>query len=127
MASGVVLKTSIVGMQFRQGAQTRLNTLKHGQILRLQREANNPHDHGAVAVYDDTFKLGYIPRADNRNLAMALDSGVAIGCFIDRWPPKLHIVYPYSGVGSHRDATFVGEKEFEGENAPDFLNEDWMK
>lgn len=47
--------------------------LQPGLELRLRREAWNPHDPQAVAVYYRREKLGYLPRSDNAAIARWLD------------------------------------------------------
>lgn len=89
-----VLKTRVVGQAHRDGAQTRLNGKRHGDELRLVREPKNPYDRAAIAVYDGDFKLGYIPKVDNRNLAIAIDQGMHAAAFIDEHEPKLHVIWP---------------------------------
>ena len=103
-----VLKTVIVGVTHRQGAQTRLNKMKHGTPLKLVREKQNPHDRLAIAVYDprDDFQLGYIPRAVNRNLAMAMDAGISTAVTIDRYTPNIHVIYPVPKVADPQAVTW---------------------
>ena len=42
------------------------------------READNRHDRNAVRVDWNGQKLGYVPRAENRAVAQALDAGEAL-------------------------------------------------
>jgi hypothetical protein len=56
-----------VGEQWRQMAV--------GDRLELIREPDNRHDRRAIRVEWRGHKLGYVPRAENRALAAALDQG----------------------------------------------------
>ncbi|AFJ02205.1 HIRAN domain-containing protein [Methylophaga frappieri] len=51
----------IAGFQYYQG-EAAWSELKQGQLLRLQREADNPYEKRAVAVYRNETKLGCLPR-----------------------------------------------------------------
>ena len=64
----------MAGFQFHQGDDI-WSALAVGQKLSLVREASNPHDSHAVAVYFSEHKLGYVPRAENSVVAQMLDSG----------------------------------------------------
>ena len=49
--------------------------IRPGDRLRLVREADNRHDRNAVRVEWNGRQLGYVPRAENRAVARALDDG----------------------------------------------------
>ena len=49
--------------------------MKVGDTLQLIREADNPHDRNAIRVEWRGHKLGYVPRAENRAVASAMDAG----------------------------------------------------
>jgi hypothetical protein len=49
--------------------------LRVGDPLTLIREPDNRHDRHAIRVEWRGHKLGYVPRAENRAVAAALDSG----------------------------------------------------
>ena len=49
--------------------------LRVGDPLDLIREPDNRHDRNAIRVEWRGHKLGYVPRAENRALAAALDQG----------------------------------------------------
>lgn len=51
------------------------NELQVGDRLELIREPDNRHDHRAIRVEWRGRKLGYLPRAENRAVAAALDRG----------------------------------------------------
>jgi hypothetical protein len=49
--------------------------IRPGDRLTLTRETNNRHDRNAVRVDWNGQPLGYVPRAENRAVARALDAG----------------------------------------------------
>ena len=49
--------------------------IRAGDRLALIREADNRHDRNAIRVEWNGHKLGYVPRAENRAAARALDAG----------------------------------------------------
>lgn len=55
-----------------------------GDRLTLTREADNRHDRHAVRVDWNGRQLGYVPRAENRAVAGALDRGEKIEARISR-------------------------------------------
>lgn len=66
----------MVGANFRP-TETKeiIKSLRVGDILTLEREADNPYDKFAVrCVYRDEF-LGFIPKDQNYEIAAALDAG----------------------------------------------------
>ena len=52
-----------------------INDLKPGAKLNLVRDAHNPFDPRAVAIYYGDTKLGYIPAAHNEEIAKFFDLG----------------------------------------------------
>ena len=58
--------------------------LRVGDPLRLEREAENPHDANAVSLSWRGHKLGYVPRRENSALAWGLDRGEALRARISR-------------------------------------------
>jgi hypothetical protein len=49
--------------------------IKVGDALELVREPENPHDRNAIRVVWRGHQLGYVPRAQNRAVASAIDAG----------------------------------------------------
>lgn len=72
--SEVLLTTFVAGWSWHDGFSI-INLLKSGKKLRLIREADNKHDHNAVAVYFSNTKVGYIPKKDNNKIAKLMDEG----------------------------------------------------
>lgn len=58
--------------------------MKVGDRLDLVREPDNPHDRRAIRVDWRGHKLGYVPRAENRVIAQALDQGEKLSARIAR-------------------------------------------
>lgn len=52
--------------------------VRAGDELALVREPDNPHDRNAVRVEWRSFKLGYVPRAQNEAVARMLDRGTRL-------------------------------------------------
>lgn len=79
----------IAGTQFHDVSEDAdLGALAVGDALALRREADNPHDEYAVAVYTDSNrKLGFIPRHQNRTIARIMDQGVLVSASIDKVAP----------------------------------------
>jgi len=50
-------------------------TIKIGDALELIREPDNQHDRNAIRVAWRGHQLGYVPRAENRAVAAAMDAG----------------------------------------------------
>ncbi len=91
------LECNIAGTQYYDAIEE-WNNLHVGTRLHLERETDNPYDPNAVAVIytkprsDKETLLGYIPSAENSDLAMFLDMGYA-DCFetcISRIIPEAH-------------------------------------
>lgn len=60
------------------------NRLNIGDELTLVREPENRHDRNAIRVEWHGHQLGYVPRAENRSVAMAMDSGESVSARISR-------------------------------------------
>jgi hypothetical protein len=58
--------------------------IKPGDRLTLVREADNRHDRKAVRVEWNGHQLGYVPRAENRAVARALDAGEKLEARVSR-------------------------------------------
>ena len=70
----LVQSSPLAGSQYY--AVTRVwNEIKLGDRLTLTREPDNRHDRNAVRVDWNGQQLGYVPRAENRAVAHALDAG----------------------------------------------------
>ncbi len=80
----LVLKTHIAGTHYSD-AKKIIDSIKEGNYLVFQREANNPHDKMAIKIIDlDKNKLGYVPRAKNEVVSNLMDAGKTIFGIIDK-------------------------------------------
>jgi hypothetical protein len=70
----LVQSSPLAGSQY-YGAKRLRDEIRVGDRLTLTREADNRHDRNAVRVDWNGQKLGYVPRAENRAVARALDAG----------------------------------------------------
>lgn len=77
-ARPLLLETYVAGGIYHD-AEKAMPGLVRGAPLRLRREPANPHDPLAVEVLTETgLKLGYLPRAVNREPARLMDRGCAL-------------------------------------------------
>ncbi|WP_337998272.1 HIRAN domain-containing protein [Oleispirillum naphthae] len=77
-ARPLLLETYVAGGMYYDAGEA-LRRLAWGTPLRLRREPANPHDPLAVEVLTETgLKLGYLPRAVNRQPAELMDRGGAL-------------------------------------------------
>jgi hypothetical protein len=58
--------------------------VRAGDELALVREPDNPHDRNAVRVEWRSFKLGYVPRAQNEAVARLLDRGTRLAARVSK-------------------------------------------
>ena len=70
----LVQSSPLAGSQYYAAAKI-WNNIKQGDRLTLTREPDNRHDRNAVRVDWNGQQLGYVPRAENRAVARALDAG----------------------------------------------------
>lgn len=82
----LVQSSPLAGFQYYAG-ETLWQAMREGDRLTLVREADNPHDANAVRIEWRGQKLGYLPRAENRAVAAALDNGEAVEARIARLRP----------------------------------------
>jgi hypothetical protein len=79
----LVQSSPLAGFRYYAG-ETLWQEMREGDRLALIREADNPHDGNAVRIEWRGQKLGYLPRAENRAVAAALDGGEAVDARIAR-------------------------------------------
>ena len=79
----MVQSSPLAGFQYYAG-QTRWEEMQVGDALELTREPGNPHDANAVRVDWRGQKLGYLPRAENRAVALEMDRGTPIAARISQ-------------------------------------------
>jgi hypothetical protein len=73
----LVQSSPLAGFRYYAGETLWLD-MREGDRLTLMREADNPHDANAVRIEWRGQKLGYLPRAENRAVATAIDNGDAV-------------------------------------------------
>lgn len=66
----------LAGFTYWDGVEA-FDKLKIGLKLRFERELDNKYDPKAVAIYFEEYKLGYIPRANNSEIAKLCEQGYA--------------------------------------------------
>ena len=96
--------SKIAGVSFTNpdssSRQAALARCRAGENLRLVREADNPHDDEAVAVYSKRGEqLGYVTARANDSVAIWLDDGTRVEAFITR--------ITGGGPGEHLGANIV--------------------
>lgn len=64
----------IAGFSYYDGALV-FDRLKIGQKLKLVPEPTNPVDKNAITIYLKDYKLGYVPKAGNREMSKVLYAG----------------------------------------------------
>lgn len=79
----LVQSSPLAGSQFH-GLQQLRAQMQVGDTLDLIREPHNRHDGNAIRVEWRNHKLGYVPRAENRAVAAALDAGERLSARISR-------------------------------------------
>jgi len=67
----------IAGFAYYEGVLA-FNQMKIGTELHMKLEPGNQHDRKAIEIYFKDFKLGYVPRANNKAVYAILKSGVDI-------------------------------------------------
>ena len=73
----LVQSSPLAGFRYYSG-ETLWQEMREGDRLTLVREPENEHDANAVRIEWRGQKLGYLPRAENRAVAAALDGGEAV-------------------------------------------------
>jgi hypothetical protein len=79
----LVQSSPLAGFQYHE-AKELWPKLRVGDTLNLIREPDNPHDRNAVRVEWQGHMLGYLPRAENRAVAVEMDRGALVSGRIAR-------------------------------------------
>ncbi|TRZ99390.1 MAG: HIRAN protein [Rhodocyclaceae bacterium] len=82
----LVQSSPLAGFRYYAG-ETLWQEMREGDRLTLVREGDNLHDANAVRIEWRGQKLGYLPRAENRSVAAALDAGEAVDARIAKLRP----------------------------------------
>ena len=81
---GILIQNSpLAGSQYYAVSKV-WNEIRVGDRLTLIREQDNRHDRNAIRVEWNSHKLGYVPRAENRAAARALDAGEKLEARVTR-------------------------------------------
>lgn len=70
----LIQSSPLAGSQY-YAASEMWREMQVGDALSLIREPDNRHDRNAIRVEWRGYKLGYVPRAENRAVAAAMDQG----------------------------------------------------
>ena len=70
----LVQSSPLAGFKYHAG-ESLWHEMREGARLARGREPDNPHDGNAIRVEWRGQKLGYLPRAENRAVAAAMDNG----------------------------------------------------
>ncbi|MBL8460788.1 MAG: HIRAN domain-containing protein [Zoogloea sp.] len=79
----LVQSSPLAGFQY-YGGKILWDEMREGDRLALIREPDNSHDPHAIRVEWRGEKLGYLPRAENRDVAQAMDRGTPVSGRIGR-------------------------------------------
>ena len=79
----LVQSSPLAGSQYYSAGRL-WTEIRIGDRLSLAREPDNRHDRNAVRVEWNGQKLGYVPRAENRAVAQALDAGEKLEARVSR-------------------------------------------
>ena len=74
----VLVQTTLAAGLRHYEAKAVWDRMLPGDPLELVRESANPHDQNAVRVDWDGHVLGYLPQADNADIARQLDRGQSL-------------------------------------------------
>jgi len=88
--SNLLTSFQIAGFTYYEGALA-FKHLTIGKKLKLIAEPENRNDDHAVALYMENFKLGYVPRGDNKAVALLLNNGYdAFEALVQQINPEEH-------------------------------------
>lgn len=79
----LVQSSPLAGSQYHALSDVR-SRIQVGDALVLRREPGNKHDANAVRVEWRGHMLGYVPRAENRAVAAAMDGGDRLSARVSR-------------------------------------------
>lgn len=70
-----LMRFNIAGFSYYEGAIA-FQKLKIGRKLTLKPEPTNIYDKKAVEIYYKNYKLGYLPKSENKVIAALLKNGI---------------------------------------------------
>lgn len=117
--------SKVVGVSHKNTDGTRRQKLvsqcEAGEMLKLVREPDNPHDPNAIAVYSASGQLGYLSAEVAEELAEQMDAGAELGAEVQevtggvdglKFGVNIKLVKFESAGGTRRAATGLGWKVF---------------
>jgi MoxR-like ATPase len=77
-ARGVLInRFAVAGFRWSDGPRL-VARIRPGDPLELRPEPDNPHDRFAVVISWMRWKIGYVPRSDNRHMSRLLRRGIRL-------------------------------------------------
>ncbi|QDF28546.1 HIRAN domain-containing protein [Halarcobacter anaerophilus] len=74
----------VAGTSYVDGISEKIDNLKNGEKLKLDREKNNPYDKNAIKVLSKRGKLGYIPKQKNKDLIFLMEQDYKLFAILKR-------------------------------------------
>jgi hypothetical protein len=84
IAARIVMQSSPLAGFRHYEAPNLWGDIQPGDPLTLVREPDNAHDRNAVRVEWRSFKLGYVPRAENAGVARQMDRGAPLAARVSK-------------------------------------------
>ncbi|RJP47104.1 MAG: hypothetical protein C4548_01595 [Desulfobacteraceae bacterium] len=80
-------KFFIAGFQYYDGPSL-INRLHAGIELALKRDPANEYDPYAVEILFNQFKLGFVPRTDNKHISRLIAQNANLSCRVIQFAPE---------------------------------------
>ncbi len=93
----LVQSSPLAGSQYYAMAEL-WSEIKLGDRLTLTRENENRHDRNAIRIDWNGRQLGYVPRAENRAVAAALDGGEKLEARVSKLRPTSETHDPWRRI-----------------------------
>jgi hypothetical protein len=78
--------TTLAGLSYRPAeAKQAVDELEIGDPITLERDPGNEYDFNAVQIIVDEVFIGFIPKADNSEIASHLDAGKPYTAYVAGW------------------------------------------
>jgi hypothetical protein len=77
----------IAGFSHYEGPEAE-SLLEEGMPLQLNRQPHNRYDRYAIEILSGEEKLGYVPRAENKTIAILMDKGIMVQAEIKELHPE---------------------------------------
>lgn len=76
----ILLDTVVAGTTYCDSIQYAAQLLSFGVVLEMRRDAANPYDEHAIALYVGEIRIGWVPRSDNQIISRLMDAGKTLVC-----------------------------------------------